>query len=288
MKKCIKCGAELQNEDVFCISCGTKQPEFKPCPKCGHPIEEDDTFCTNCGNKIVNTIEKDSNPQKQDEVSGITNNTKDESVTISKPNHQSIIRKTAIFVCLAILTLLLVGAGGYYYIQSSNSSNNSEASDSISEPVVTEEETVVDTGETPMTFTDESTTEEIDDFMADWIGDYYYQVGTSMGALVSKLKIYKSDYGYLAKVSTEQRMTEGYDPYAEEQNNISIKNNKEELLFSVTPNEFGYFQLNFKEIDGVRTFRFTEGRLENTFNLCPDQEEDSDGIIYSEMEFSKE
>ena len=53
MKKCVKCGASLENDAMFCVVCGTKvQPAGYRCPHCGAPIEEDCVFCTACGGKI--------------------------------------------------------------------------------------------------------------------------------------------------------------------------------------------------------------------------------------------
>ncbi len=68
---CPKCGRELQEDQVFCMFCGTKvedaaeaaassgarQAEGKAaptvCPNCGAPLEPDDIFCINCGQKIA-------------------------------------------------------------------------------------------------------------------------------------------------------------------------------------------------------------------------------------------
>lgn len=53
MRKCVKCGASLENDAMFCVVCGTKvQPAGPRCPHCGAPIEEDCVFCTACGGKI--------------------------------------------------------------------------------------------------------------------------------------------------------------------------------------------------------------------------------------------
>ena len=54
---CEKCGKQLNDNDKFCISCGTKveediQADHICCPNCGSILNDDDQFCTSCGSKI--------------------------------------------------------------------------------------------------------------------------------------------------------------------------------------------------------------------------------------------
>lgn len=55
-KLCISCGFKLNDEDVFCTSCGTKQVTNKVennyCTSCGKKIDNGALFCTGCGKKI--------------------------------------------------------------------------------------------------------------------------------------------------------------------------------------------------------------------------------------------
>lgn len=49
-KKCIKCGFELNDGDMFCGECGTPQPQpTSSCPNCGTEIVLGTNFCSNCG-----------------------------------------------------------------------------------------------------------------------------------------------------------------------------------------------------------------------------------------------
>lgn len=57
MKKCIYCGAQLQEDSVFCSYCG-KKIEFRSCSHCGAKLEDDSVFCSKCGTKLPDTLEE--------------------------------------------------------------------------------------------------------------------------------------------------------------------------------------------------------------------------------------
>lgn len=57
MKKCIYCGAQLQEDSVFCSYCG-KKIEFRSCSHCGAKLEDDSVFCSKCGTKLPDTFEE--------------------------------------------------------------------------------------------------------------------------------------------------------------------------------------------------------------------------------------
>lgn len=53
MKKCIFCGAPLDDDSQFCTNCGKKvEPQGKMCPLCGAEIEDDAAFCSKCGMRL--------------------------------------------------------------------------------------------------------------------------------------------------------------------------------------------------------------------------------------------
>ena len=78
-KVCGNCGSPLQENDVFCMSCGTKYVEppkeelvyedaafdgseaemnGKICPACGNIMKEGDVFCGNCGTKYAEPVKR--------------------------------------------------------------------------------------------------------------------------------------------------------------------------------------------------------------------------------------
>lgn len=65
MKKCIYCGAQLQEDSVFCSYCG-KKIEFRSCSHCGAKLEDDSVFCSKCGMRLQDTLEK--NPPHDVEI----------------------------------------------------------------------------------------------------------------------------------------------------------------------------------------------------------------------------
>ncbi len=49
LQKCDNCGNFLEDESIFCSSCGIR---LQKCDNCGNLIEEDTIYCNNCGIKI--------------------------------------------------------------------------------------------------------------------------------------------------------------------------------------------------------------------------------------------
>lgn len=69
---CPECGAEVQNESLFCPKCGTKMPQVevvaeeaeeteeavpKFCSKCGAAISAGSRFCVSCGNPVETIVD---------------------------------------------------------------------------------------------------------------------------------------------------------------------------------------------------------------------------------------
>lgn len=49
---CASCGMEIDAEDTFCGSCGSRRVRERVCPSCGRIASENDRFCRKCGSKV--------------------------------------------------------------------------------------------------------------------------------------------------------------------------------------------------------------------------------------------
>lgn len=72
MKKCISCGAELNDDAKFCFYCGQQQPADTThhCPQCGAEIIDGNIFCIKCGYKIA----EDEDISSEAGISPLANN----------------------------------------------------------------------------------------------------------------------------------------------------------------------------------------------------------------------
>jgi len=70
-KTCQKCGAQMSDEQLFCVVCGTKAeaapvkeeaPAGKTCAKCGAAMEDDQVFCVMCGTRAGEEARKNLCP----------------------------------------------------------------------------------------------------------------------------------------------------------------------------------------------------------------------------------
>lgn len=76
MRTCNNCGAQLDDDAIFCPECGTKtglqaeqqiEPHKKICPNCGAIIDNDSAFCSECGERIENGSQPIINQQPQEQ-----------------------------------------------------------------------------------------------------------------------------------------------------------------------------------------------------------------------------
>lgn len=57
MKQCKYCGAQVEDDNLFCTNCGKPILQDNECPHCGAKIYDGDVFCTSCGKEIGKAIE---------------------------------------------------------------------------------------------------------------------------------------------------------------------------------------------------------------------------------------
>lgn len=68
-KICIYCQKDIDDTDIYCPYCGTKQENI--CPYCGNRIEDDDVYCPYCGKKIKLNIPNLNNKRTEVEFKTI-------------------------------------------------------------------------------------------------------------------------------------------------------------------------------------------------------------------------
>ena len=54
MKTCPNCGAQIDDNSLFCTECGKQIPQGNVCPHCGASVSDGDAFCQSCGRNVSN------------------------------------------------------------------------------------------------------------------------------------------------------------------------------------------------------------------------------------------
>ena len=93
VRRCEKCGAEVQNGAAFCMSCGTPLPRIQPqpvnvrktCKKCGANLAPGARFCTNCGTPYV---EETSGSPSGNSTGSAMGNSFGSSKPVEQPNYE--------------------------------------------------------------------------------------------------------------------------------------------------------------------------------------------------------
>ena len=121
MKKCIFCGAPLDDDSQFCTNCGKKvEPQGKMCPQCGAEIEDDAAFCSKCGMRLdVQTEPPATTPQMV-----IPENSTQEEIVYEWEEEKD--RKWW-YIIAGIVIVALLAIGWYFYshnLESSKVDNN--------------------------------------------------------------------------------------------------------------------------------------------------------------------
>ena len=114
MKKCPFCGAELNDDSLFCTQCGKQLPNDYQCPHCGAKVYDGDIFCQNCGEKLS----KDSViPQTDEHFDNDSNETSE--VYYEEEVSKNGFKKYLPYIIGGVIVLGIIG-----YFSSNDSFNN--------------------------------------------------------------------------------------------------------------------------------------------------------------------
>ena len=70
MKKCPNCGAQVDDNSLFCTECGKQIPQDNVCPHCGASVNSGDSFCQNCGKSLKEIPNSESISYEEEPKSG--------------------------------------------------------------------------------------------------------------------------------------------------------------------------------------------------------------------------
>ena len=170
MKECINCKAILENDELFCHECGTKQElekmtnqedvlsvskeqsviEEMYCIHCGKAIEADSLYCPHCGKpQEVNEVKSDDSqvieePQVKEKLKAEETQQNEEPTYEWEEEKKS---KTLIWILGAVLLLGILG-GGYYLMNNQEEGEDVSAyiqeTDSFSEISVSSDDTPIE------------------------------------------------------------------------------------------------------------------------------------------------
>ena len=127
MRKCNNCGALLEDNALFCTSCGTKLEVGRHCSNCGAPMDEDSVFCTSCGfRQDINQAPTETSNIPQQEPSTVIQPQPDSTLQeiISDRNTDNSNQYTLI-ACIVLAVLLCVG--GWFAYQKFHDSDDNNA-----------------------------------------------------------------------------------------------------------------------------------------------------------------
>lgn len=155
MKECPKCKTMLEDDEMFCHECGTKQeieevaaqnedtsaPLEKRCIYCGETIDEDSAFCPYCGkSQTVEEDVKEVEPEQrveepQPEEEPVQKTEPKMTPAQEAPGEQTTYEveeetKSKAWIWILLAALILGGAGWYYF--SGNSDYNQDYNETSS------------------------------------------------------------------------------------------------------------------------------------------------------------
>ena len=118
MKKCPYCGAELNDDCLFCPECGKRmdevpqatspEPTKLKCPHCGASMNEGDAFCPNCGKSINEVSAEHSEEQESQQASDVS---------------EKSTSKKYLPIIVGVIVLAILGGGWWSYKSSMEKKN---------------------------------------------------------------------------------------------------------------------------------------------------------------------
>ncbi|MBQ9231842.1 MAG: zinc ribbon domain-containing protein [Prevotella sp.] len=130
MKRCQKCGMEIDSDALFCPECGSKQEIQRTCVNCGEVIEDDSDFCPYCGTRQEAESQTYSDSKATSPIVEDTAiDSKEEETPIYDDESSQQLRKW-LWIIVAVVLIGIIGGSYYWHTQRSVASDN--ANDSIS------------------------------------------------------------------------------------------------------------------------------------------------------------
>ena len=208
MVKCKNCGAVLEDDELFCHECGTKQEfeetgagnqadepiasEAKFCIYCGEEIESDSMFCPYCGkSQDVDEVKAEESQQEPCQDISEQNSLKEDIQSQEEPvyEYEEEEEKSRSWLWILLTILIAGGIGAWCYMSSySNNSNSQQVPKTVSSdtiPISSETEVINDVPSSPLAF--------LEQFYKGEIGDQNYIEQHVTANVLNKLK---RDYLY--------------------------------------------------------------------------------------------
>ena len=118
MRKCSNCGAQLDNDALFCTECGTKvEIPSNRCLNCGAGVEEGQAFCTECGTPL--NVASATNTPVQTPVAAqqsLTGHPQVQSSSAGVVSREEKKNNTWIYVIACVLVVFLLAVGGNFLL----------------------------------------------------------------------------------------------------------------------------------------------------------------------------
>lgn len=114
MKQCKHCGAQIDDDALFCTECGARSetPSVRTCPLCGAVIDADSIFCSECGTPVS------SAPQQLVQESVYDSQPKQKNISSEEKCEEEDERNRRLrYLLFGIMGVVLLLAFGFYFFR---------------------------------------------------------------------------------------------------------------------------------------------------------------------------